>query len=60
MEFDATLENEEYFLSIVTLTVELVFCIYLHWFQQGQDCKKECRVFLFEEPDSLNDLCMGM
>ena len=60
MELDATLENEEYFLSIVTLTVKLVFCIDLHWFQQGQDCEKECWVFLFEEPDSLNDLCMGM
>jgi len=60
VEFDATFENEEYFLSIVTLTVQLVFCVDLHRFQQGQDCEKECRVFLIEEPDSLDDLCMSM
>jgi hypothetical protein len=35
VEFDATFENEEYFLSIVTLTVQLVFCVDLHRFQQG-------------------------
>jgi hypothetical protein len=35
VEFDTTLENEEHFFSIVTLTIELVFCVDLHRFEQG-------------------------
>jgi hypothetical protein len=59
-EFDPTSDDEEYFLTLVSLTVKNVLRVYFDLRKFWKHCPDELLTFFIEKTNFTNDFTMGM